>query len=242
MKNLVVCLFILGMMGCTYGQENKDLKLIHKEIVSYLQHPDSCDKLFFRCEEAVALGDSFTVIAADSMDNDWLACAVINHNKYSRGHEWVSDEMITRWKEDRWYSASYLLEGITAGGRKADSAFLEGLKGYWIYVRPYCGEFYIDNDWTSLRARELTDSTWVQIDMEVFPRAWTELEGNKERFTLWVEGDPWVFELMEPEREIYKVGRFFMVPNRRKNDFKIIEYIGTTGDLILPFVKFDASR
>lgn len=88
----------------------------------------------------------------------------------------------------------------------------------------------------------MTDSTWVQIDMEVFPRAWTELEGNKERFTLWVEGDPWVFELVEPEREIYKVGRFFMVPNRRKNDFKIIEYIGTTGDLILPFVKFDASR
>ena len=51
-----------------------------------------------------------------------------------------------------------------------------------------------------------------------------------------------MFELVEPEREIYKVGRFFMVPNRRKNDFKIIEYIGTTGDLILPFVKFDASR
>ena len=239
-KNMFLLLLPLLCVSYGYAQEESDLEKVHAEIVRYLEHPGSGEKLFFRGEEALTLRDSFAVIAIDSFANDWYACAVINYNKWSGGHDLFSDEFITRWKEDRWESGSYLLEKAKGLKREMDAALLKDLKGYWIYVRPYRGEFCLDNDWATLMAQELTDSTWVQIDMEVFPRPCTALHGDRNAFTLVVGGDPILFELVDPEREIYRVGKTrYMIPNRRRHDFPIIEYIGTTGDLISLPIPFD---
>ena len=239
-EKLFLLLLPLLCVGQGYAQEKSDLEKVHAEIVRYLEYPEGGEKLFFRTENAITLRDSFTVIAIDSFDNDWYACAVINHNKWSQGHDLFSDEFITRWKEDRWESGSHLLEKVKGLHREMDVALLKDLKGYWIYVRPYRGEFYIDNDWATLMAQELTDSTWVQIDMEVFPRPCTALYGDHNAFTLVVDGDPILFELVDPEREIYRVGKTrYMIPNRRRHEFPIIEYIGTTGDLISLSIPFD---
>lgn len=90
-------------------------------------------------------------------------------------------------------------------------------------------------------ARELTDSTWIQIDMEVFASGVTMLKGDEECFCLGdVTRNEVTFTRVDALREIYRVGeRQYMIPARRIHEFKLIGYCSNTGDCINSFVEWD---
>ncbi|MDE7074075.1 MAG: hypothetical protein K2O69_03360, partial [Odoribacter sp.] len=107
-----------------------------------------------------------------------------------------------------------------------------------VYVYPYCGEFYLHQDWSCLMAVEISREAWIRIDMEVHPSEYLELSGGVEDFTVVFANGEKRFQLIDREREIYRRGGAYMIPVRRIHDFKMIAYCGNGDGQIFPFVKF----
>ena len=249
MKAAIIILAILYVWGCA-TQDNPVKEIVgnglHRQYRMYVsdstnRHDDQ--KWYFYAN--VLPTDSLSVIGheeyyeSENKANKHEAYAFIVHNKNSESHRTFSEPYVREWRDDRMRDV-YFRNMVDVADRNMDEKLLEKFGGFWVFVRKYQGEFYLHQDWTCLMARELTDSTWVQIDMEVFPRPCTALYGDHNAFTLVVDGDPILFELVDPEREIYRVGKTrYMIPNRRRHEFPIIEYIGTTGDLISLSIPFD---
>lgn len=187
----------------------------------------------------VSPGDSVSVID-ENIGEGYKEYAYIIHNLNSDSHATFSDENIRRWRNERVNEVS-MRDTAVNGVRDIDLVLSEKFRGFWVYVYKYKGEYYLHQDWATLIARELTDTTWVQIDMEVTARGIIMLKGDEECFCLKeVTGDEITFNRIDARREIYQVENgLYMIPARRIHDFKLIGYCGNTGDCIDAFVKFD---
>lgn len=248
-----VLLFFLGygLISFTYSEigADKDLyKKIHDTLVYNLDHPDTLGvrKLYFYFNSGFSSVDSFSVIGAMYYGED-ADYAVIVHDKFSKGHASFSPEKIKAWKEE---TCDEVVWNILARCDTLhtvlpeDSDWFNDLKGYWVRVEKFQGRYYLHNDWATLIAYELTDSTWVNIDMEVHPELLFEVGGNKEHFTLTTEHRRCDYKLIDKEKEIYRVGSsalraVYLIPVRRIHEFEIIEYLSTQGDLVDSFIDFD---
>ena len=178
--------------------------------------------------------DSLTVIGHE-VYKEHEAYAFIIHNKNSESHRTFSKPYIKEWRDNR-----EIYNMGTSADRHINENLLEKFGGFWVFVEKYQGEFYLHQDWACLMARELTDSTWVQIDMEITAYGIKNLHGTVKDFTIErTKGDRINFRLVEPEREIYRVNEHsYMIPVRRIHDFELIAYCNIA-DLQDPFVKFD---
>lgn len=227
---------------------------VRDSLVYDLGHPDTLGGRRINCYFNTVLSetDSFSVIAANyynryGKDADY---ALIVHNKYSKGHSSFSFEKIKGWKDrhvdevtlDVLKKCDTLHTRITG-----ESGWFNDLRGFWVPVKKYQGEYYLHNDWACLVAYELTDSAFMNINMEVYPEMLFVAQGGKKGFTLQTNRGTWQFLLIDRKREIYQVTEitkrwkfhYYLIPARRIHDFEIIEYVGTNGDLIVSFVKFD---
>lgn len=239
MSTLVCC----GQRGNETGLYRK----VHDTLVYLLNSPDtlSAKKLFFHYNADINGRDSFTVAGAEYY-GDNAVYAIIVHEKQSKGHSSFEPETIEKWRilrTDEWVDKQ--LEGCDTlcGKSKINARLFQELKGFWVHVQKYKGEYYLQNDWACLIAYELTDSTWLRINMEVIPELLSGISGNAGKFVIETTAQNWEFQLIDPERKIYRVnsgfGNAYLIPAGKIHDFEIIEYINTTGDLTDAFLKFE---
>ena len=248
MKAAIIILAILYVWGCA-TQDNPVKEIVgnglHHQYRMYVsdstnRHDDQ--KWYFYAN--VLPTDSLSVIGheeyyeSENKANKHEAYAFIVHNKNSESHRTFSEPYVREWRDNRMRDV-YFRNMVDAADRNMDGSLLEKFGGFWVFVRKYQGEFYLHQDWTCLMARELTDSTWVQIDWEVTPRGIKNLRGTEESFAFeYADGDKVCFQLVEPEREVYRVNDSYMIPVRRIHDFKLIAYCNIA-DMQDPFVEFD---
>lgn len=234
------------------GNGQTNYECFHDTIVNYLRHPLESRKLYFHHNANITVRDSFSVIGVQSYssvgdDRRVTEYAIINHDKNSKGHKSFTEEYIREWR-DR--SMDSVVENILSRvdsvckDSHIDSVLMDKLKGFWVPLIKYQGEYYVENDWATLVAYELTDSTWMAINMENFPEFLLKLEGSPEHFTLLTNARETVYSLIDPEREIYQFTLYqnrpgYLIPVRKANEFEIIEYMNTSGDLTDAFIRND---
>jgi len=207
------------------------------------------EQYYFRTN--VSPGDSVVVIAEEEhkvtrgverMMFSWHCYAYIIHNKYSDSHQNFSENTIR--KEIDAIGPEYrTMWAKVKGEREIDTNLLKKVGGIWVYLRKYKGEYYLHQDWSVwVHAFELTDTAFVDVDMEPIIIGMKSLQGDEKSFRIEKNNGKMEFRLVDPEREVYQVGkRIYAIPVRRIHDFKLIGYCGNECSLIDSFVEWDSS-
>lgn len=238
-------LVVVSLFLCMCGVKNSPIKrIIGKGLVpcNWMYQSDSTntyDGQTWYFYANVLPTDSVTVIGEECLGELGTTYAFIVHNRNSRSHDTFSEEYIRQWRDKR-VSEIQKLEGHVSL-ENMDSSLMEKFRGYWLYVYKYRGEFYLHQRWDCLIAYELTDSTWVQIDMEVLPNKICGLQGNENIFYLqYNNGRKDIFRRVDATREIYRVNEnAYMIPARCYRKFELIAYCTTVEGLHDYSVSFD---
>ena len=248
-KTVIILLFAVVSVG--YGQTKK------KRIEA---NEATTQNLFLSIEDTVRYqiggklygldfrpSDSITVIKSfhwqDKRQYDFIV-----HNRYSYAHRYfetsfhdsiynsyMSNEYYRRWEYDNYLKPR--LDSIQS--RHLDSA-IKDFNGYWVYLKEYNGDYYLNDDWNWRASFYIADSIFTNHFMDgPFPKKLIEaISFSENGISILYDGEeePVKIELFDKFRHIYKFfcnGRiYFIAPARAIHNFEIIQYTNTTGDMI----------
>lgn len=188
--------------------------------------------------------DSITIIEARYRQAEqgelYREYRFIVHDRHSKGHQKFSESTLGSIHDDYYQNdhRQHLPRLDTVQTNYIDLV-IEDFKGYWVWLTAYKGDFYLDDWWTCRRFSIITDSLYIGENChELIPRKIAEampLPGNGISILLADRSIPFTIELIEEERSIYRTNLHedsFIIPVRAINNFEIIQYTNTTGDLI----------
>jgi hypothetical protein len=193
--------------------------------------------------------DSITVIEtfySQSKEGDlYREYHFIVHNPYSNAHLNFAystlDSIYNSYKTNEWYREVYEnhYKPLLASRQtiQIDSS-VNNFNGYWVYLREYGGDYYLDDRWSWHPSFCIADSIFTNHYMdgpdhkkilEVIP-----IEPNG--ISISFGGDPKRIESVDVTRHIYRLidkqHNFIIAPARAIHNFEIIQYTNNTGELI----------
>jgi hypothetical protein len=169
----------------------------------------------------------------------------IVHNRYSNAHFDFADTTLNTiynsYMTKDWYRETYetyikpRLDTIQS--RLIDPA-IKNFNGYWIYLKEYNGDYYLNDDWSWHSSFNIADSIFTNHYMDgPDPKKIVEaIPIETGSISISFGGEPIRIELFDKSRNIYRFidGRriYFIAPARAIHNFEIIQYTNNTGDLI----------
>ena len=194
--------------------------------------------------------DSITVIKSFHRQDKWglyRQYDFIVHNRYSHAHRYfetsfldsiynsyMSNEHYRRWEYDNYLKPR--LDSIQS--RRIDPA-IKDFNGYWVYLKEYNGDYYLNDDWNWRASFCIADSIITDHYMDgPFPEKIVEavsISANGVSILHERIREPIKIEMFDKSRNIYRLfnGRTsFIAPARAIHNFEIIQYTNNTGDLI----------
>jgi len=193
--------------------------------------------------------DSITVIESFHWQNEWglyRQYAFIVHNRYSYAHRYFetsyldtiyNSHMTDEYWRDEYERAIRQLDSIQS---KHINFAIKDFNGYWIYLKEYNGNYYLNDDWSWHSSFHIADSIFTYHYMDgLYPKKILEavsLRGNGVSILLDYNKEPLKIEVFDKSKSIYRLldeGQFyFIAPAQAIHNFEIIQYTNNTGDLI----------
>jgi len=189
--------------------------------------------------------DSITVIKSFHWQNEWglyRQYDFIVHNRYSYAHRYFSTSYLDTIYNDEYWRDEYewairqldLIQSIHI------DFVIKDFNGYWIYLKEYNGNYYLDDEWSWHASFRIADSILTNHYMDgLYPKKILEavsLRENGISILFDYDKEPLKIELFDKSKSIYRLldeGRFyFIAPARAIHNFEIIQYTNNTGDLI----------
>jgi hypothetical protein len=168
----------------------------------------------------------------------------IVHSHYSNAHSDFEPSTLDtiydfyrRYYRDDYEIAIQKLDSIQS--KHIDSS-IKDFNDYWIYLKEYNGNYYLDDDWAWHSSFYIADSVLTYHYMDgLYPKKILEavsLQGNGISILLDGDNEPVKIEVFNKTKSIYrffdKGNTYFIAPARAIHNFEIIQYTNNTGDCI----------
>ena len=193
--------------------------------------------------------DSITVIESYHHLNDWglyREYHFIVHSRYSNAHFNFADTTLNsiynRYMTSEYYRDEYermvrLLDSIQS---KHIDFSIKDFNGYWIYLKEYNGNYFLNDEWSWHSTFHIADSVFTNHYMDgLYPKKILEAVSlSGKGISIFRDGDkePIKIEIHDKSKNIYRIlyerRLYYIAPARSIHNFEIIQYTNNTGDLI----------